>query len=107
MERSSTTTKKANANEGGALIVSLGVDDQLRIDSYQGANITSLVATPEGDFLVSHVKFGARFVRSYYWLSNGGFDARLGRSAKRRDGLRWVAKRRPTSPFALWRRSPV
>ena len=55
---------KETANEGGALTVRLGVDDQSRIDNFQRANITNLVITPDGDFLVSNVKFGARFVRS-------------------------------------------
>jgi hypothetical protein len=51
-------------NRGGALIVSLGVDDPSRVDGFERANITNLVITPEGDFLVSNVKFAAHFVRT-------------------------------------------
>jgi hypothetical protein len=55
---------KEVSDEGGALIVSLRVNDPSRVDSFQRANIANLVITPEGEFLVSNVKFGARFVRS-------------------------------------------
>jgi len=54
---------KEVTNEGGALVVMLGVDDRSRLDNFQRANITNLVITPEGDLLVSNVKFAARFVR--------------------------------------------
>ena len=49
--------------EGGALTVSLGIDDESNLDSFQRANITGLTITPDGEFLVYNVKFGARFVR--------------------------------------------
>jgi hypothetical protein len=55
---------KEVSNEGGALIVNLKVDDPSRMDSFQRTNITDLVITPEGEFLVSNVKLAARFVNS-------------------------------------------
>ena len=47
----------------GALTVSLGVDDNSRIDDFQRENITGLVITPEGRFVVYNVRFGLEFVR--------------------------------------------
>ncbi len=47
----------------GALTVELGIDDAANEDTFQRANITGLVITPKGDFLVYNVKFGARFIR--------------------------------------------
>jgi hypothetical protein len=49
--------------QDGALVVELGIDDAANEDSFQRANISGLVITPDGDFLVYNVKFGARFVR--------------------------------------------
>jgi hypothetical protein len=50
--------------KSGALTVTLGVDDDASVDTFQRANITGLVITPEGEFHVYNVKFGARFVRA-------------------------------------------
>lgn len=49
--------------EDGALTVTLGVDDDSRLDDFQRENITGLVMTPEGRFLVYNVRFGLEFVR--------------------------------------------
>ncbi|MCX5545202.1 hypothetical protein M3A49_38150 [Paraburkholderia sp. CNPSo 3076] len=54
---------KAIVEEDGALTVSLGVDDDLRIDDFQREKITGLVTTPEGRFLLYNVSFGLEFVR--------------------------------------------
>lgn len=48
----------------GALTVALGINDESQQDSFERTNITGLVISPEGDFLVYNVKFGARFIRS-------------------------------------------
>lgn len=53
---------KAIIDESGALTVSLGVDDASRLDDFQRENITGLVITPEGRFLVYNVRFGLEFV---------------------------------------------
>jgi len=47
----------------GVLTVSLGVNDASQQDSFQRANITGLVISPDGEFFVYNVKFGALFVR--------------------------------------------
>ncbi len=49
--------------EDGALTVSLKVEDSAKEDSFQRANITELVVTPEGDFHAYNVKFASQFVR--------------------------------------------
>jgi hypothetical protein len=49
--------------EDGALAVSLGIDDETNEDSFQRANITELVVTPEGEFHAYNVKFATQFVR--------------------------------------------
>jgi hypothetical protein len=49
--------------EDGALTVSLGVDEDSRLDDFQRENITGLVMTHEGRFLVYNVRFGLEFVR--------------------------------------------
>jgi hypothetical protein len=54
---------KAIIDEDGALTVSLGVDDDSRLDDFQRENIAGLVITQEGRFLVYNVKFGLEFVR--------------------------------------------
>ena len=48
-----------------ALTVQLGInaDDDASQDTFHRANITGLVISPEGEFLVYNVKFGAQFVR--------------------------------------------
>lgn len=48
----------------GALTVTLGVNDETRLDSFQRSNITGLVITPEGDFHAYNVKFATQFVRA-------------------------------------------
>jgi hypothetical protein len=47
----------------GALTVSLGINDEAKQDSFGRTNITGLVISPDGEFLVYNVKFGARFIR--------------------------------------------
>lgn len=47
----------------GTLTVSLGVNDASQQDSIQRENITGLVISPDGEFLVYNVKFGALVVR--------------------------------------------
>jgi hypothetical protein len=54
---------KEISEEHGALSVSLKIDDAAKEDEFQQANITGLVITPEGEFLVFNVSFGSRFVR--------------------------------------------
>jgi hypothetical protein len=47
----------------GALTVTLRINDEAKEDSFQRANVTGLVISPEGDFLAYNVKFGCEFVR--------------------------------------------
>jgi hypothetical protein len=47
----------------GALTVSLKVNDEAQVDSFQRSNITGLVITPEGEFHAYNVKFSSHFVR--------------------------------------------
>ncbi|ALL66808.1 hypothetical protein K788_00015770 [Paraburkholderia caribensis MBA4] len=54
---------KVIVEEDGALTVTLGVDDDSRLDDFQRENITGLVMAPEGRFLVYNVRFGLEFVR--------------------------------------------
>lgn len=46
----------------GATTVNLKINDDAQEDSFQRANITGLVLTPDGDFLAYNVKFGCQFV---------------------------------------------
>lgn len=55
---------KEIVEEDGALTVSLGIDDREQEDTFQRANITGLVITPEGELHTYNVKFGTHFVRS-------------------------------------------
>ena len=55
---------KEIVEQDGALTVSLGVDDEAREDTFQRANITGLVITPEGEFHAYNVKFATQFVRT-------------------------------------------
>lgn len=48
----------------GAVIVSLKIDNEADEDSFQRANITELVITPEGNFHAYNVRFQSQFVRS-------------------------------------------
>jgi len=48
----------------GALTVSLKIDDQAKEDTFQRANVTVLVITPEGDFHAYNVKFASQFERA-------------------------------------------
>lgn len=48
----------------GALTVDLKVSDPSRKDSFERANVTGLVITPEGEFHAYNVKFGSQFVRN-------------------------------------------
>jgi hypothetical protein len=54
---------KEIAERDGALTVSLKVSDPANEDSFQRANITELVITPEGDFHAYNVKFASQLVR--------------------------------------------
>ena len=65
--RPSHTTTRRSLKE----TVSLKVSDPANEDSFQRANITELVITPEGDFHAYNVKVASQFVRS---------DARIARS---------------------------
>lgn len=47
----------------GALTVTLRINDEAQEDSFQRANITGLVISPEGNFLAYNLKFGCEFVR--------------------------------------------
>jgi hypothetical protein len=49
--------------EDGALTVSLGINDKTKEDTFQRANVTALVITPEGEFHAYNVKFASQFVR--------------------------------------------
>lgn len=55
---------KDMGTEDGALIVSLGINDENLEDDFQRANITELVITPDGEFYVYNVKFSSQFVRT-------------------------------------------
>jgi hypothetical protein len=55
---------KEIASIDGALSVELHANDSGDEDSFQRANITGLVITPEGDFLGYNAKSGYRFVRA-------------------------------------------
>jgi uncharacterized glyoxalase superfamily protein PhnB len=48
----------------GALTVSLKVDDEANEDTFQRANVTELVLTPEGEFHAYNVKFASQFERA-------------------------------------------
>lgn len=48
----------------GALTVSLKIDDHTAEDTFQRANITELVITPEGEFHAYNVKFASQFERA-------------------------------------------
>jgi len=50
-------------HEGGALTVSLRPAEDASEDTFQRANITGVVITPEGEFHAYNVKFASRFVR--------------------------------------------
>jgi hypothetical protein len=51
-------------HEDGALTVSLRVDGDKDEDTFQRANVTGLVITPEGDFLGYNAKWAESFVRA-------------------------------------------
>ena len=48
----------------GAITVSLKIDDPTNEDTFQRANITELVITPDGEFHAYNVKFSSQFVHS-------------------------------------------
>jgi hypothetical protein len=54
---------KLIGDDNGAVTVSLKIADETEEDSFQRANITELVITPEGDFHAYNVKFASQFVR--------------------------------------------
>ncbi len=45
----------------GALTVSLKIEDESEEDTFQRANITELVITPDGEFHAYNVKFASQF----------------------------------------------
>ena len=55
---------KEVGEDDGALTVSLKINDEANEDTFQRANITELVITPEGEFHVYNVKFTSQFVRA-------------------------------------------
>ncbi|WP_119273874.1 hypothetical protein [Taklimakanibacter deserti] len=57
--------------EDGALCVSLKIDDQANEDTFQRANVTELVITPEGDFHAYNVKFASQFKPAESYPNNG------------------------------------
>ena len=52
---------KLIGTDDGALTVSLKISDQTNEDTFQRANITELVITPDGDLHAYNVKFASRF----------------------------------------------
>ncbi|WP_200929629.1 hypothetical protein [Burkholderia sp. lig30] len=54
---------KVVIEENGAFNVSLGINDESRLDDFQRENIAGLLITPEGRFLAYNVRFGLEFVR--------------------------------------------
>lgn len=54
--------KEIDENDG-ALTVSLKINDEANEDTFQRANITGLVMTPEGEFHAYNAKFASQFVR--------------------------------------------
>ena len=50
--------------EDGALTVSFEINDEANADSFQRANITGMVITPEGDLHAYNVKFASQFERA-------------------------------------------
>ncbi len=54
---------KVISEEDGALSVTLGIDDDARMDTFQRENITGLVITPENRFVVYNVRFALECIR--------------------------------------------
>ena len=55
---------KLVGSEDGALTVSLKINNEADEDTFQRANITELVITPEGTFHAYNVKFSSEFERA-------------------------------------------
>lgn len=55
---------KLIGTEDGALTVSLKIDDEANEDTFQRANITELVITPEGELHAYNTQFASEFVRA-------------------------------------------
>jgi hypothetical protein len=55
---------KLVGKEDGALTASLKIEDEAAEDTFQRANVTELVITPEGDFHAYNVKFASQFERA-------------------------------------------
>ena len=49
---------------GGAVTVSLKVNDESKDDTFQRSNITELVITPDGELHAYNVKFASQFARA-------------------------------------------
>lgn len=55
---------KLVSTDDGALTVSLKIDNEANEDTFQRANITELVITPEGDLHAYNTQFASQFVRA-------------------------------------------
>ena len=55
---------KLICTDDGALTVSLKIDDEANEDSFQRANITELVITPEGELHAYNTQYASQFVRA-------------------------------------------
>ena len=55
---------KLIGTDDGALTVSLKIDDEANEDTFQRANITELVITPEGELHAYNTQFASQFVRA-------------------------------------------
>lgn len=55
---------KLIGTDDGALTVSLKIDDEANEDSFQRANITELVITPEGEFHAYNTQYASQFARA-------------------------------------------
>ena len=53
---------KEIVEDDGALTVSLEINDEANEDTFERANITGLVLTPEGEFHAYNVKFASHFL---------------------------------------------
>lgn len=50
--------------EGGALTVSLKVENAAQNDDFQRSNVTELVITHDGKFIAYNAKFASEFVKA-------------------------------------------
>ena len=78
---SRVTTPRRSLNAEGAVTVRLAVDDLANEDTFQRANITGSVKTPECEFHVYNVKFACQVVRAIRVLLTASRMAADGTSA--------------------------